>query len=132
MTPKVIATALLLAEKGKQGEELDKVVARLLELLRQHNKQHLLPFVVAEVERQSTALRSSRTMLFVAAENDAATYKKQVHVLLQELAAPQEEDIATTVDPTLVGGFRLRSRGTEIDASYKRKLLSLYDTLLTT
>ena len=67
--------------------------------------------------------------LSVARLKDTRAAKQSVKKLVSELRV-EASDVKTAVDEHLIGGWRLEGRGTLVDASYKKHLLSLYENVI--
>lgn len=66
----------------------------------------------------------------VATQADAKTLKSQIEAVLKELDASDKTPITEVVDETLVGGFVATYDYKEHDASYKKSLVTLYESIV--
>ncbi len=128
MTAEAYAQALW--QTIQRGTAPKKAVASLHTVLVKHGRTALLPRIARVFARiaEREARRTDIT-LSVAREKDARTAKQSVKRLVSELGV-QAADVQTAVDEHLIGGWRLEGRGTLVDASYQRHLLSLYENVV--
>jgi F0F1-type ATP synthase delta subunit len=78
--------------------------------------------LLREVLRRTGAGTATLTVA-KAADADSAV----VQSLLKEMAVSEQPTIV--IDETIIGGAKLRSGDTEIDATYKTALINLYHTI---
>ena len=76
-------------------------------------------------ERES---RKTDFTLTVAREEDLAHAKKDMKALTGDLGI-DVDSLKTQVDDTLIGGWRLEGNEKLVDASYKKQLLDLYNSV---
>lgn len=113
-----------LAESGMKPKE---AVAKLRERLVAEGRENLLPHIARAFTRLAERkLQKGRVMLSVAREKDAAKAKREIKELLRQLDI-EPADVALEVDDTLIGGWRLEGRECLYDASFKKRLLSIYN-----
>lgn len=112
-----LAYAKALWELLQKGEKPKEAVTKIHSALEKRGRASLLPAVGRAFERlaQREALKH-RSVLVVARESDEAKARKESGAQTAELA----------VDETLIGGWRLFSRGELRDESWKSALLSIY------
>ena len=92
---------------------------RFVALLEKRGHQKLLPAIIQKVERLTLRHNKiGKTTLTIAKESDAPSALKEV----SSYGTPQ----VTTIDPSIIGGWRFRSTATLVDRTYKRMLLDLY------
>ena len=72
--------------------------------------------------------RKTDYTLSVAREEDVAQAKKDMKALTSELDI-DVDNLKTQVDDTLIGGWRLEGNEQLVDASYKKQLLDLYNSV---
>ena len=101
--------------------------------VRGNGHAHMLPKIIRAYERISTRAEKQSTIEVTTAvdctqEEVGKLLRKEpfAHVLL-----PTHKKVVRKVDPTLIGGAIVRTGGVRIDASYKRKLQELYQSLIT-
>lgn len=122
---KIYAQALWeLVSKGMGAKE---AVQAIHERLSKEGRAILMPRVGRAFAR--IAERESRKRdytLTVAREHDLAHAKKEVKAYTSEMGI-EVEDLKTQVDDSLIGGWRLEGNERLVDASYKKRLLDLYN-----
>ena len=100
------------------GREPKDAVAALHETLQTNNRLELMPRILRAFKRLAEEhARKTRTRLWVARQEDAKHAFKQAGVT--------EADVC--VDESLIGGWRLESNETLVDASYKNYLLDMFN-----
>ena len=128
MTAEAYAQALW--QTIQRGTAPKKAIASLHALLVRHGRIALLPRVGRAFTR--IALREAKRTditLSVARLKDTRAAKQSVKKLVSELRV-EASDVKTAVDEHLIGGWRLEGRGTLVDASYKKHLLSLCENVI--
>lgn len=109
----------------------EKLVEHFLGVLAQNGHTHMLPNILRSYERMRSKEEAQGTIEVTSATSMA---ESEVQALLKKdpfrnvLTASHKKVIRKT-DPTLVGGVVVRSGTTRYDASYKRMLLELYQSL---
>jgi F0F1-type ATP synthase delta subunit len=105
-------------ENGKSPKEAIESLARLL---KKQARLALLPKIGKAFQRLADAHKANRPRIFVAHERDAK------HAL--KASGRAEADVC--VDETLIGGWRLEAENEVIDRSFKKHLLDIYSTAIT-
>lgn len=124
---KAYAQALWRIVEG--GKEPKKAVRALREALISSGREALLPRIARAFARIADRNTSqSSVVVSVAREKDSGAAIRQSSVILKELGT-SPKDLKTRVDDTLIGGWRLEGKGTLVDNSYKKHLLSVYNRL---
>lgn len=112
---------------GVEGMDVKKAVHAMFARLEKDGRALLMPRVgrafVRIAERES---RKRDLVLTVAREADISAAKKEVNGYIESLGI-SSEDLKTQVDDTLIGGWRLEGNERLVDASYKSRLLDLYN-----
>jgi F0F1-type ATP synthase delta subunit len=123
------AEALYAATRNKDAATTEQVFARLAEVLSARGHRTLAPAIVRAFERV-VRKRSTETMtvVSVAQPSDAATHEARIRADLTTLGLQGTAPLVRT-DPTLVGGYEVRTHGTSLDRTYKRTLIEMYRTL---
>lgn len=120
--------AIASAELIASGLPVNDVLARLQVLLKRRGHSKLYPAILTALLREvEVGANESGARLSVARASDAQS--PLVSKLKKELSVGASDDVTVTVDETLIGGAKLRAHHQEIDASYKRSLLSLYQAV---
>jgi F0F1-type ATP synthase delta subunit len=120
--PKKYAKALFDLIQDKNKDEADKTVADFLRYMEAKNKTKLLPKIVLEIERLYKKASKSAPKIYLVKEEDSDKAIKKA----ESLGAynPQIEK-----DASLIGGFKIKTKNFVFDASYKKYLLELYESL---
>jgi F0F1-type ATP synthase delta subunit len=113
-------------ESLKAGHKPSAVFSGLKSVLARRGHERLLPRIVRTLEREALRRTGDGTaMLTVAKPADADSAIAQS--LLREMTVDEKPTIV--IDETIIGGAKLRSGDTEIDATYKTTLIYLYHTI---
>lgn len=129
MTPNTLAQALVELAHGKSDAELDTLTEHTVTLLERHGKRHMLPDVVASIEKFAAKRdRHAKPVVTVETTDDATRHADAIREALNSIGAGTE--YAIQEDNTLVGGFAVEHEAQRIDATYKRNLLRLYSSLV--
>ena len=125
MTAENYAQASYEALKG--GMDVEAVLVRLKEILEKNGHGGLLKESIRELLVQLEKDEADNTAhLVVAKAGDAKRYEKDVAEFMRVRGI---EQYTTSVDEALVGGFVIRGKGHELNASYKKSLLTIYRSL---
>ncbi len=108
--------------KDKSEAEVEKTFEEFLRYLDEKKKSKLLPKIVAELEKLYQKAAKSAPKLYIAKEEDAEKVAKKA-----EAFALAKTEIVK--DPEIIGGFKIKTKDFIFDASFKRYLLDLYETL---
>jgi F0F1-type ATP synthase delta subunit len=114
---------------GSPGHTDDGVlVANLVKTVERHGHQHLLRKIQRHIEKQLQKNEKKRTIT-VLSSNEVS--EQEVAALLRtepyrSILETEHKIVDRIVDPTLVGGIVVKTLSREIDTSYKRKLIDLY------
>ncbi len=123
------AEALYRAATGATEEKVEQLVANLLRLLKSNGQERLLPAIVSSLEKYAKRKHhGGAAWVVVSDRRDTTVLQETIERDLRELGA-EELPVEHTIDPTLIGGYKVRARGVQIDASYKSSLLQLYHSL---
>ncbi len=113
------------------GMAVDAALTGLTSALKKKRHEKLLGGVLFEVVRQLETKRSGKAVVVsVAQTTDLAVLKAHIGAALEELGAPKGTPVTEVVDETLVGGFVATYDYKEHDASYKRSLKNLYESIV--
>jgi len=108
------------------GLQPKDVLARLDTVLEKRGHQKLRTSIYAQLRKYEALRESSETpVVTVAKEGDFKRLKTAISAALDTTGAG-EGHTKDVVDERLTGGFIVRHKNTEVDASYRTKLLSLY------
>ena len=125
MKDSYLQAVLALLNEGKDPKE---VVAGLKKTMQLHGHEPLLRSVLKGVIRVLEAGRHDRTKITVARESDAKKHAEAIKRAMSEVGTTAE-DSDTIIDETIIGGFVVEANAQIVDASYKHKLLYLYQNL---
>lgn len=115
----------------ENGMAVDTALAGLKLSLEKKNHTKLLGSVLLEVVRVlEAAPQSNQAVVVVAAAGDITALKTRIAEALEALGVTKETDVQEVVDETLIGGFVATYNHKEHDASYKKSLKSLYESIV--
>lgn len=113
--------ATVVEKLHKEGQT--NVVESLVAHLKRHGRLKLLPRILTKLKAHASRSQLDTPVLEVAREQDTAS----------ALKAAQSEGLTvadTIVNPTLIRGWRVRSRSALVDRSGKRGLIDLYQNIV--
>ena len=123
--PGEYAQALLELSKEKSPKE---ATDNLIALLKEKGHSSLLPSILEEYLKASERERDSETIvLTIAKTKDASKFKAELQEHMEHSDAAFTKEV---VDETIIGGYILEKGEMVIDASYKKKLLLLYQSAI--
>jgi F0F1-type ATP synthase delta subunit len=103
-----------------------KAVELLYASLSARGRQGLMPRIIRAFERLAARReRAEGVTLTVAREKDLYAARHMAKEALASVGG--SKDVNQAIDPTLIGGWRLEGRGTLIDESFKKQLMTLYN-----
>lgn len=109
------------------GEEPKKALHSLVESLKAHGRESLLPRIGRAFQRLAEReMRKSTVTISIAHEKDASGAKKEALKIL-EAAGADTNAVDICVDESLIGGWRLEGAGVLVDNSFKKSLLEMYN-----
>jgi F0F1-type ATP synthase delta subunit len=131
MKARQYAEALHLAAADKDDAALQELLERFRVLLRERGHTRLTPAILRELEKLEAQRQDPNIVhVAVAQKQDTQAFASEIQEDIAALdAAGQTQDVV--VDETLIGGYEVRTGGGRIDRTYKRALLTLYNTLRT-
>lgn len=122
---KTYAQALSTMIEG--GTSPKEAVAALRRKLIAEGRENLLPRIAGAFRRiAEREMRKHEIVLSLARAKDERSAKSSAKASLKQLKV-SADDLAVTIDDTIIGGWRLEGRGELIDASWKKHLLSIYN-----
>ena len=111
------------------GMDAKAAVHAIHDRLEREGRAILMPRVAHAFARiAEREARKTDYTLTVAREEGFAHAKKEMKALTGDLGI-ELEDLKTQVDDTLIGGWRLEGNERLVDASYKKQLLDLYNSV---
>ena len=112
----------------KEGKDLDTTLASLKSHLGDRGRTKLYPRILRGLLRKSEHEETRKGVkVIVARESDAKKYAAAIETRLAELGVTA---YSTEIDDTLIGGFIVRTKDTQIDQSFKHTLLHAYRALI--
>lgn len=126
------ARALYELHQGSQRDEAT-LVKHFVDTVSRNGHAHMLRKIVAHFEKLVRRGERDRTIEVHTAQEIP---EKEVLTLLKKapfsaVLSGAEKRVVRKTDPSLVGGAIVRSRYVRVDASYKRMLTDLYQSLIT-
>lgn len=111
-----------------RGVELSEVLTKLQATLSKRHHMRLYRSILADVAtlEKKRALRNTVTVT-VAREGDRALHDAVIQKAIETLGSSTYE---TKIDPTITGGYIAQGGEARIDASYKKRLLTLYRSII--
>ncbi|MDO8552681.1 MAG: F0F1 ATP synthase subunit delta [bacterium] len=123
------AYAKALWEIVEGGMAPKAAVKRLCEVLGARGRLGLLPKIARSFSILSSRDRSKNSVVLkVARSSDAKHALKEAGTFLKD-AGIKLGDVRTDVEESLIGGWRLEAGELLRDASYKRRLLDIYENV---
>ena len=117
--PADLAKALVLATQAKSEKEAGKAVKRFIDLLRGRRQLGLLPKVAEKLPGEAAKIEEAEA-LHIDSSRELAD--DEVASILKEMGLDPKTPVIRRVDPGLLGGVRLRHKGTLIDGTVRGKL----------
>jgi F0F1-type ATP synthase delta subunit len=112
------------------GSDIETVLAKLRTVLVARGHGKALPTVLRGIVRALEEKADATATVIVAKASDAAALKNEIAQALTALGA-DNTTVLTTVDDTIIGGLIATYNHRQIDASYRTKLHSLYQQIVT-
>lgn len=107
-------------------KDSSKVVGNLIALLQKKGHMKLLPNILHSFEAKLAVGRDSQTLTFVCArEKDFEKFKNELTDHFEHADAKFTDQV---IDDSIIGGYILKKDEVVVDASYKKKLLTLYQS----
>lgn len=126
------AEALYGALEGKNTKEAHKIATRFVEVVRARGHAGLLRLIPRELDKIALRRESQNEVVLVTA--DKKNYTKWSHAYdhyRRDGLIPDVKEEHHEIDPTIVGGFKIRTKDLLIDGSYHRALVELYRNIIT-
>jgi F-type H+-transporting ATPase subunit delta len=115
----------------QDGMLIDTALSGLKDALKKKHHEKLFAPVLLEVLRVLEAEKGTKTAeVRVAKTSDSLALKSQIEAVLQKLGVSKDTPVKEIVDETLIGGFVVTYNHKEHDASYKKSLKSLYESIV--
>lgn len=126
------AEALYGALQGKNAKESSKITSRFLEVVRARGHAGLLRLIPHELEKIAERKKNQEEVVLITA--DKKSHAKWSHAYdhyRREGVIPDVKEERHEIDPTIIGGFKIRTKNLLIDRSYHRALVELYRNITT-
>jgi F0F1-type ATP synthase delta subunit len=121
------AYAQALWQMVEGGTQPKKAVHALVESLKMHGREALLPRIARAFDRLAEReMHKNAVIVSVAHERDTHAAKKEVKELFSKLNLGADE-LQVQVNESLIGGWRLEGKGLLVDKSYRKQLLEMYN-----
>jgi F0F1-type ATP synthase delta subunit len=115
-------------ELVKDGMAVDSAIANLKRTLESRGHVRLFPKILKSLlVLQEGEQRNKNFVLILAHEDDALKFKDEIRKALLQIGGTHYE---TRIDPSITGGYIIEGGEQRIDQSYKRRLLTLYRSLI--
>jgi F0F1-type ATP synthase delta subunit len=109
------------------GQKPKDAVAKLRASLQVQGREALLPKIAHAFARIAKRFEAENLFtLSIAREKDERKAHSAAKDAIAELGVETKE-IATKIDDSLIGGWRLEGRGYLVDASFKKYLIDMYN-----
>ena len=132
MLAPMYARALYSALQDSREEHHNTLVENFLALLQKKGHAGLITQILREYEKIEQSRKVSDVgVLEVARKHDVEKLKDRIDAAALTLGV-RREGLEVSENDTLVGGFILRREHEQVDASYRRQLLKLYQRLIST
>jgi F0F1-type ATP synthase delta subunit len=111
------------------GHGVDETLTKLKSVMQTRGSARLYPRVLKElVALLEKHVHRTVTTVTVARVKDISRHDLDIEKALMSLEAAKE--YTTVVDPTIVGGFKISKYDRVIDSTYKRRLVTLYRSII--
>jgi F-type H+-transporting ATPase subunit delta len=121
---KILATALYGASQGKQGKELDKIIANFSAYLNQHHLVSMISKILLELEKLHFQAEGIVATEISSAEELPQAEIKKISDLIKT-KTKQEVVVKTDIEEDLIGGAVIKYNDKIIDLSIKNQLTKL-------
>ncbi len=126
-SPKELARALYLATKDAKPAELKPLIANFVAVAKRHGLESMLPDALASLPEVMEDI-DSRTRIVIETATAIGDADEKKALAAAGIDAEGRE-VVRKVLPDLVGGIRIRTQDTVIDATVRRMLNDLQKTL---
>ena len=110
------------------GMPIDRVLVRLRDVVRAHGHEPLYGQILLDLLRLLEKETRTRTATVTVAQGGAEKLWKDA--IDAYISAEHIDARMVTVDPTIIGGYKISVGGKEVDATYKKSLLKIYQSLV--
>lgn len=126
MNERIYGEALYKAVSG--GISLDAALSRLKEVLGEHGHGSLYGKILKNAESRFVKDAGAEELkIILAKESDEKVFRDEIKKVQETFGATHT---TVRIDESIAGGYIARTNEREIDASYKKSLLSIYRSLI--
>ncbi len=112
----------------REGTSPDAALMGLRTMLTARGHLRLYPKILKELLTEVTKDSANETAtVTVARAGDEITHKKEI---TEQLTLLGQNEHTTIIDESIVGGYIIEGTNSRIDNSYKKRLLTLYRSLI--
>lgn len=116
-----------LKEGIKDSKKIESLSDSLLNYLEKNHLTHLLPNIIRKLELEKRKEDKSKTMHI----NTSHQFdEKMIEKIKNSIEKEGDEKFEISVDPSLIGGFIIKGKNKIVDASLKRNLQFLRESLI--
>jgi len=128
MDYKKYAKVLVDAQEQKSENEFEKFFDNFLQILKKKNQIKILPNILKEVEKLlAENKKEKKSVLIVKDKSFAEKYKNQISKFADKFDI---ENLDIVENKNIIGGYILKNKKYKIDNSYKKRLLDLYNKIV--
>lgn len=120
-----------LLDSANTEADRERVIRNAAETIIRNGHRALAPKILRQLEKLLEAAKKERTIVVSSANpiEESAVSKILKTDPLPALLSRAHKFVERVVDPTLIGGYVVRTKGMRVDMSRKRLLLNLYHHL---
>ena len=120
-----------LNESIKDSKSVGSLSDSLLKYLEENHLTYLLPNIIRKLELESRKEeKSKKIQIFTSHEFDEKTIEKIKQLATSDIDKKGDEKFETKVDSSLIGGFVIKGKNKIVDASLKKNLQFLRESLI--
>ncbi|MEW6611043.1 MAG: F0F1 ATP synthase subunit delta [Patescibacteria group bacterium] len=133
LTPRTYAEALYESVKAASEKELPAIMRRLLQLLQRRRHWNMLPKIIRAFDEVLFEKEGMIAATFTSGKEHGSTHEKEWIKQLLNALYPHEGKrnvvLERIVDPSVIGGMKMKVRGFIYDASIEALLKKLREKL---
>lgn len=118
--------------KALFGEKVSELTLNFILLLAKNHRSSIIPSVLNAYEEQYKSYKNIHTVNIVSAAKMDEAVKNDLVKILQEKAPGSTVEINETINEELIGGFVIRTKDHQIDASVANRLKGIKRDLINT
>jgi F0F1-type ATP synthase delta subunit len=130
ISSKNYADALYEMCQNKKQEECEECIKKTLLFIEKKRHASLIPYIIKNLSKREEKEKEKETVhiTFVKKEEGSKEVIKEIYATH---SIPEDAREKIYEDKNILGGYVMRYKGIFFDASYKKKLITLYHTLST-